>query len=524
MATSVIAQKWRPTTFDEVVGQSHVTTTLKNALKQNYLHHAYLFTGTRGVGKTTIARILAKALNCRTGITDQPCGTCDHCLEITQGNFIDLLEIDAASRTKVEDTRELLSNAQYAPNKGRFKIYLIDEVHMLSKHSFNALLKTLEEPPAHIKFLLATTEPKALPATVLSRCLQFHLTHIAEKDITGQLAHILTQEKIPFEMPALSLITQGAKGSMRDALSLLNQGVSYGNGHIKLSDMQSMLNVIDTQLIQQLLQKCIEQDANQLMQLIDTVDHQGIDGAHLLDDFITLLHDIAVTQVINKHTNSTCIQSFAKQLTAAEVQWLYEAALLDKKHFYLHPSSKIGLKVLFLKLLNFREANTKATQSVKQPASAQHAKTKPALSKKTELKKVTPPKAGDDLTARWLNLLPKLKITGVAQMLLQYCQPLSFSKQCLHLELHMQQKPLLQPTYIKRIETALFEHLKKHIPIKITLTEKLLPHTPHNRMEQLKQQKQQKAQDYLAKDTQVQAMKEKLGATIVDDSVELLND
>jgi len=522
MATSVIAQKWRPTNFDEVVGQSHVTITLKNALKQNYLHHAYLFTGTRGVGKTTIARILAKALNCQTGITDQPCGTCDHCLEITQGNFIDLLEIDAASRTKVEDTRELLSNTQYVPNKGRFKIYLIDEVHMLSKHSFNALLKTLEEPPAHIKFLLATTEPNALPATVLSRCLQFHLTHIAEKDIVGQLAHVLTHEKIAFETPALSLITQGAKGSMRDALSLLNQAISYGNGCIKLSDMQSMFNVIDTQLIQQLLQTCIEQNANQLMHLIDTIDHQGINGERLLDDFITLLHDIAVTHVVKEHTNSTPIQSLATQLTAEEVQWLYETTLLDKKNFYLHPSSKIGLKVLFLKLLNFRTSKTKTAKPEKRLAPAQQINKTDALPPKKAKSTIPKPKTTHDLVNRWLALLPKLKITGVAQMLLQYCQPLSFRNQCLHLELHIQQKPLLQPKYIKRIESALLEQLKKPMQIKITLTKNLLSHTPHSRKQQKAQKKQQKAQDYLAKDTHVQAIKEKFGATILDDSTELL--
>ena len=400
---------------------------------------------------------------------------------------------------------------------------MIDEVHMLSKHSFNALLKTLEEPPEHIKFLLATTEPKALPATILSRCLQFHLTHITEKDITNQLARILTHEKIPFETSALSLITQGAKGSMRDALSLLNQAISYGNGHIKLSDMQSMLNVIDIQLIQQLLQKCIEQDANHLMHLIDTIDHQGISGTQLLDDFISLLHDIAVTQVVKEHTTSNYIQSLAKQLTPVQVQWLYETALLAKKNFYLHPSSKIGLKVLFLKLLNFRTAKTKTIKSAEQPVSDQYVKkTNTDSPKKTESTITKPCKINNDLTTRWLALLPKLKITGVSHMLLQYCQPLSFSKKCLHLELHIQQKPLLQPKYIKRIESALFEHLNQHIQIKITLTKELLPHTPHNRTQQSKQKDQQKAQDYLAKDTQVQAIKDKFDATILDDSVELL--
>jgi DNA polymerase-3 subunit gamma/tau len=517
MATGVIAQKWRPKIFDEVVGQSHVTLTLKNALKQKYLHHAYLFTGTRGVGKTTIARILAKALNCQTGITNQPCGSCDHCIEIADGNFIDVLEIDAASRTKVEDTRDILTNAQYTPTKGRFKIYLIDEVHMLSKHSFNALLKTLEEPPTHIKFLLATTEPKALPITVLSRCLQFHLTHITEKNITGQLAHILTHEKISFETTALSLIAQAAQGSMRDALSLLNQAISYSNGNIQLSDMQTMLHVIDAKLIQQLLQHTIAQDANKLMPLVDAIDHQGIDGIHLIDGFGTLLHEVAITQQINTHTDDPVINTFAQQLTIPEVQWLYETVIVAKKNFHLHPTSKIGLKVLLLKLLNFRHSKFDRAKRIDAATQTTTSKAKPSKPTTTS----SSFKKGN-IIDRWMALLPKLKITGVANMLLQYCQPLSFEDNCLHLGLHIQQKPLLQTKYIKRIESALQTILKQDIRVKITLSKDPLPNTPYHHAAELKKQQHRQAKEYLSQDSRVQTIKKKFDADILHDSIELL--
>ncbi|MGB5446173.1 MAG: DNA polymerase III subunit gamma/tau, partial [Psychromonas sp.] len=245
MSYQVLARKWRPRNFQEVIGQQHVLTALSNGLAQNRLHHAYLFSGTRGVGKTTIARILAKSLNCEQGVTATPCGKCVHCQAIDQGRFVDLLEIDAASRTKVDDTREMLDNVQYKPAQGRYKVYLIDEVHMLSKHSFNALLKTLEEPPEYVKFLLATTDPQKLPITVLSRCLQFHLKAILPQEIENQLAYILNQEKATFERAALNVIAKAAEGSMRDALSLTDQALAFGSGNIEYQSVLKMLGTID---------------------------------------------------------------------------------------------------------------------------------------------------------------------------------------------------------------------------------------------------------------------------------------
>ena len=289
MSYQVLARKWRPRQFSELVGQQHVKTALANALNSARLHHAYLFTGTRGVGKTTIARIFAKSLNCETGITATPCGQCSTCLEIDGGNYVDLMEIDAASRTKVEDTRDLLDNVQYAPSRGRYKVYLIDEVHMLSRHSFNALLKTLEEPPPHVKFLLATTDPQKLPVTVLSRCLQFSLKALTVAQIQQHLATVLQAEQLPFDDAALALLAKAAKGSLRDSLSLTDQAIALGNGEVKLQPVREMLGLLDTSWALQLLQSLFAADLAALQHSLQQLVSQQADYLQVLDDLLALL-------------------------------------------------------------------------------------------------------------------------------------------------------------------------------------------------------------------------------------------
>src|SRR5210317_108721 len=284
MSYQVLARKWRPGSFREMVGQQHVLRALINALDHDRLHHAYLFTGTRGVGKTTIARILAKCLNCEQGVSSQPCGECGSCLEIAEGRSVDLLEVDAASRTKVEDTRELLENVQYAPTRSRYKVYLIDEVHMLSSHSFNALLKTLEEPPPHVKFLLATTDPQKLPATILSRCLQFNLKSLTVGQISGQLAHILDRESIPAEDGAIRQLAFAADGSMRDALSLLDQALAFGGGRIEEPLVAKMLGTIDRDHVVRLLRLLADNDARGLVEALREIDEQFPNYGRLLED------------------------------------------------------------------------------------------------------------------------------------------------------------------------------------------------------------------------------------------------
>jgi len=355
----VLARKWRPGNFQEVVGQQHVLTALSNSLAQNRLHHAYLFSGTRGVGKTTIARILAKSLNCEKGVTATPCGTCVHCQAIDQGRFVDLLEIDAASRTKVDDTREMLDNVQYKPAQGRYKVYLIDEVHMLSKHSFNALLKTLEEPPEYVKFLLATTDPQKLPITVLSRCLQFHLKAILPHEIEKQLAYILHQEQATFEHAALTVIATAAEGSMRDALSLTDQALAFGSGHIEYQSVLKMLGSIDNNHLHYLLHFIASGNVPKVFQKIEEFVHLGADFAMLHQALASLCHEIALLQMQPKQNVSqkSALQLLAERLSPEEVQLYYQIAVQGYKDYSFAPTGKIAFEMTVMRLLAFKPAN-----------------------------------------------------------------------------------------------------------------------------------------------------------------------
>lgn len=357
MSYQVLARKWRPATFEQMVGQSHVLHALTNALSQQRLHHAYLFTGTRGVGKTSLARLFAKGLNCEQGVTATPCGVCGSCVEIAQGRFVDLIEVDAASRTKVDDTRELLDNVQYRPTRGRFKVYLIDEVHMLSRSSFNALLKTLEEPPEHVKFLLATTDPQKLPVTVLSRCLQFNLKSLTQIEIGNQLQHILSEEQLPFEVEALTLLAKAANGSMRDALSLTDQAIAFGAGHVELKQVQTMLGSIDEQHVVALLATLVEADIGALMQTCAQVLAYGADAQEVLRSLLELLHQITLTQfapaAAQQSLYSAQIRAFAEQLSPEQVQLYYQILLSGRKDLPHAPDPKSGLEMALLRAVAF---------------------------------------------------------------------------------------------------------------------------------------------------------------------------
>lgn len=358
MSYQVLARKWRPSTFSDMVGQAHVLKALVNALDQQRLHHAYLFTGTRGVGKTTLARLLAKSLNCEQGVSSRPCGVCSACREISEGRFVDLLEIDAASRTRVEDTRELLDNVQYAPTRGRYKIYLIDEVHMLSTHSFNALLKTLEEPPPHVKFLLATTDPQKLPVTVLSRCLQFNLKSMTREGIVGYLQHILAEEQVPFEEASLWLLAEAAAGSMRDALSLTDQAIAFGEGKLRETEVAAMLGTVDLKRVLNLVRGLIEKDAAGLMaQVADLAEHTP-DYRALMNELLSTLHRVAIAQAApealdNSKGDQDALVALAGVAQAEDVHLFYQLGTASVKDLALAPSERAGFEMALLRMLAF---------------------------------------------------------------------------------------------------------------------------------------------------------------------------
>ncbi|WIO73045.1 DNA polymerase III subunit gamma/tau [Porticoccaceae bacterium LTM1] len=372
MSYQVLARKWRPRVFHEMAGQEHVLQALINALDNQRLHHAYLFTGTRGVGKTTIARILAKCLNCEQGISSKPCGTCGSCVEINEGRFVDLIEVDAASRTKVEDTRELLENVQYAPTRGRYKVYLIDEVHMLSTHSFNALLKTLEEPPPHVKFLLATTDPQKLPVTILSRCLQFNLKNLSPERITEHLKFVLGEEGVPFEESGLWSLARSADGSMRDALSLTDQAIAHGAGKVTEAEVNAMLGTIDRGWVLSLCQAIAAGDGSQALAIVGQMAEHAPDYHAVMGDMLGLWHRVAIAQTVpdaldNRHGDYQQVLSLAQSISREDVQLCYQIALLCRRDLPMAPDPRSGFEMALLRQLAFKPG----TSSMQAPALAE---------------------------------------------------------------------------------------------------------------------------------------------------------
>ncbi|WP_404362284.1 DNA polymerase III subunit gamma/tau [Marinobacter sp.] len=389
MSYQVLARKWRPQTFEDMVGQEHVLQALIHALENQRLHHAYLFTGTRGVGKTTIGRLLARCLNCEAGISPRPCGECSSCREIMDGRFVDLIEIDAASRTGVDDMRELTDNVQYSPSRGRFKVYLIDEVHMLSTPAFNAFLKTLEEPPEHVKFLLATTDPQKLPVTVLSRCLQFNLKRMTPEHIAGHLRHVLTSEEIPFEEPALWQLARAADGSMRDALSLTDQAIAYGNQKLASNDVSSMLGTIDQRDIAQLVNTLAHNDGPALLSEIARISEFAPDYSAILTDLLSLFHRVTMEQVVpgtadNAMGDADQVQTLARQLSAEDAQLFYQAALMGRKDLAITPDARMGFEMALLRMLAFRPgADRREPPAAAAPRARAEASEEPDPAKKT---------------------------------------------------------------------------------------------------------------------------------------------
>lgn len=501
MTYQVLARKWRPKSFREIVGQEHVTKSLSNALNQQRLHHAYLFTGTRGVGKTTLARILANCLNCEEGVKAEPCGKCDACKEIAEGRFIDLIEVDAASRTKVEDTRELLENVQYAPTKARYKIYLIDEVHMLSGHSFNALLKTLEEPPPHVKFLLATTDPHKVPITVLSRCLQFNLKNVSAEKIADHLAFILDQEKITYDKESLGLIANAANGSVRDALSLLDQAIAYSNSNVNTKDVNAMLGTVEQTYIKNLLLSLAGKKVEDLLAAIDSLAEQTGDFSNVLESLLLNLHQIALSQIAPVSYQ----HELANLFSAEEVQLYYQIALIGKRDLPLAPTLKSGFEMIMLRMLVFslEEGSDEKPKNLNpNPVSASNTGNNSR-------------NAGSlaNLAADWHGILPNLQLSEATKALAAHCTIGNITGNNITLLLHPKHAPLMNDQHVKRLQQAFSEYFKQ--PLTVTFAMEKPGTTPQEAAEQKAAQKQILANNALEQDQQLQTLTQQFNAKIM---------
>lgn len=502
MTYLALARKWRPQCFDKIVGQPHVVQALTHALTQNRIHHAYLFTGTHGIGKTTLARIFAKCLNCETGITATPCEKCAHCEEINSGRFPDLFEIDAASRTKVEDTRELLDNIPYAPTKGKFKVYLIDEVHMLSGHSFNALLKTLEEPPSHVKFLLATTDPQKLPATVLSRCLQFHLSKMTPEQIDEQLTHILQSEKIKFEHDALPLISESANGSMRDALSLLDQCIAYGNGEIKKFETQAMLGLSDQVEVTALIKAIHASDAETALSLTKKWASIGAHFANCLSEMLTQLYQLTVMQSLEKspfHNASAELKNLATMLSREDVQLYYQIALIGQRDLSLAPTAQIGFEMIVLRMIAFHPGTNRAEK-------------KTVTQSEKSVKQVEK----QEKSPNWNEILPSLGLMGPTLALAQHCALHTLTQNELQLILRPKYAALSNARQQQRIQDAMTTYAGHPVKVTIRIVENQIE-TPAEVMVKRAEEKKESAKKAIASDAAVQRIVKTFDATVIDE-------
>ncbi|MEX2123095.1 MAG: DNA polymerase III subunit gamma/tau [Woeseia sp.] len=535
MSYLALARKWRPKNFRETTGQEHVLRALTNALETQRLHHAYLFTGTRGVGKTTIARILAKSLNCEKGVTAEPCGQCSACREIDEGRFVDLIEVDAASKTKVDDTRDLLDNVQYAPARGRYKIYLIDEVHMLSKSSFNALLKTLEEPPPHVKFLLATTDPQKLPATVLSRCLQFNLKRLTPSLIKDRLEHICREESIAADAASLSMIARAADGSLRDALSLLDQAIAYCGGELQQDAVSTMLGTIDRAHVSSLLGFLADGDAPGLIRAIASIDEQFPDYARLLDDLARLLQRVAVYQAVGATDSDDDlaeheIAGFAQRIAAEDVQLFYQTALIGRRDLDLAPDPRSGVEMTLLRMLAFQPRRS-SDEAEPGGAAARDSRPRPGAAP-GKLKVVEPPKAGPasvDLhePADWGKLIAELDLSGASKLLAGNCAYLRHDGDTVHLGLDRRSESLLTKSRQQAIADALSgkfgQRLKVDISIAISAGAAPPVETPMQEQARRSDEKLEAARKSLEADPNVKALRDMFGAELNPDSIELID-
>lgn len=510
MNYQVLARKWRPHNFTEVVGQSHVVDSLRNALQNNRLHHAYLFTGTRGVGKTTLARILAKAINCENLQDFNPCGVCAICKAVDEGRFLDLIEVDAASRTKVEDTRDLLDNVQYAPNQGRYKVYLIDEVHMLSGHSFNALLKTLEEPPPHVKFLLATTDPHKIPVTVLSRCLQFNLKQLLPSQILGQMRFILEQEAIAFETPALKLLARAADGSMRDGLSLLDQAIVFGSGAVSAKEVETMLGTVAQQPVNDLLQALAQADGVKILSIIDELSHLTPDFGDVLQQILQVLHRVALLQVvpsaIDSEFDGEIMASLAKQISPEDIHLYYQIGLLGQKDLDLAPDPRSGFEMVLLRMLAFRpvliDSGTAAPSVAKTTIAPVVSASVPATAPAPVATPTTRPayRSGTD----WATMVEAMALTGLVKQLANNCALESIDdKTCI---LSVAPNHLVTNRAKDTLEKELQAYCATSLKLVINVKENI-NNTPAEKQAQAKDERQLQAVNDINSDETVQALK-----------------
>lgn len=561
MTYQVLARKWRPRSFQTLVGQEHVVRALVNALDQDRLHHAFLFTGTRGVGKTTLGRIFAKSLNCEQGMGSTPCEQCSACQEIDAGRFVDLIEVDAASRTKVEDTRDLLENVQYAPTRARYKVYLIDEVHMLSTHSFNALLKTLEEPPPHVKFLLATTDPQKLPVTILSRCLQFNLKRIPSAMIVTHLAYILAQENIEAETPALQEIAKAADGSMRDALSLLDQAIAFGGGSVREREARMMLGSIDRNSVRKLLLALAAQDPAAMLQQVAAIDEQAPDYAHVLGELIGYLQKLALYQMVPTafadSDEAEFLASASAQFSAQDVQLYYQIGLLGRKDLPLSPDLRSGFEMIVLRMLAFRPAEAAAAGQSAPPLTSARTNPTPTLAEQappaqsaavgvdaarraTSAPPMAAQQAPDTLAQRqapvppakppavvapgaeWTDIVACLGLKGMARELAANCTIVSQNEQQFVLCLDAARAQLHTPNLEARLAQALQKQFGESTQLRIDIGE-LAAETPARRADRLQADRQQQAQQAIQDDPNVQAMQAQFDAKLQDDSIEPLD-
>lgn len=584
MSYQVLARKWRPKSFSSLVGQDHVVQALSNALSQQRLHHAYLFTGTRGVGKTTLSRILAKSLNCATGITATPCGECDACRAIDIGRYVDYVEMDAASNRGIADMVSLLEQAIYAPSAGRFKVYMIDEVHMLTKEAFNAMLKTLEEPPAHVKFILATTDPQKVPVTILSRCLQFNLRQMASSTITAHLQDVLGQEQITFEAPALQLIARAANGSMRDALSLTDQAIAYGNQSVRETDVRSMLGAIDQSYLYELLRALIANDAPALLDIAQQMDSRSIGFESALKDLAALLHLLAIAQhnpqaIADDHPERQTLLELSSQLSAEMLQLYYQISILGHRDIGLAPDAYAGFTMTLLRMLAFKadamvpssatpagnagstENNARATSASggaraalaqSRQAAAPNVQQEPASTTPVGLMETTisvteaavinqpvieSPQTEEPAPAQpvsnneaetvnwdgnWRSLVENhLSKLGLVRALAQNCELVSYDADQMTLRIGDAHKHLASTNYLDKLNSALNNHFGRRIKLTIQVGQEA--NTPARQMAVEKAELQDQAKDAILSDHFVQGLMQEMGATIVPNSIKPLH-
>ena len=548
MSYQVLARKWRPATFQQMVGQGHVLRALANALDQERLHHAYLLSGTRGVGKTTLGRIFAKCLNCETGITSKPCGECETCRDVDTGRFVDLIEVDAASRTGVDDTRELLDNVQYTPARGRYKVYLIDEVHMLSTHSFNALLKTLEEPPPHVKFLLATTDPQKLPVTVLSRCLQFNLKRLPPAMIADHLARVLEAETVPFDRAALEALARAADGSMRDALSLLDQAISFGNGAVREGEVTEMLGWAPRAVLLALVRALVERDAAGVLGATASLVEQGVDLEGVLTDLADSLYRAAVIRQAPELAASIYSDDpLARPLAAAfpdeDIQLHYQIALHGRRDFPWAPDPRSALEMTLLRMLAFRPFEREGQYAGTQPAASESVVKEPAGPENRAdapgSVEVSAPlsgyasggsvpdshgtvrrsQAGPGQDIAWPVLMDRLGLKGVAYALASNCSAAGREGDLFRLVLEERHAGLRTANAEQRLAQALCEHLGESVRLRIDIGTHVSD-TPAEVTRRAQEARQRSAERSVEDDPLVKGLKASFGARVVPDSIE----